>query len=53
MGRNLDPLERRGLVSFSRGEDQRERLADLTSAGGAAIAKALPLWEGAQKKRAL
>ena len=27
MGRNLDPLERRGLVGFTQGRDQRQRLA--------------------------
>jgi DNA-binding MarR family transcriptional regulator len=53
MGRNLDPLERRGLVGFTQGKDQRQRLAHITSAGEAAIAMATPLWEGAQKKARL
>ena len=49
MGRNLDPLERRGLVRFSVGEaDGRERHAELTQAGRAAIADALPFWRAAQ-----
>ncbi|MGU3537497.1 MarR family winged helix-turn-helix transcriptional regulator [Methylobacterium sp. A54F] len=49
MGRNLDPLERRGLVRLAVGErDQRERVAHLTQAGTAAIAAALPHWRAAQ-----
>jgi DNA-binding MarR family transcriptional regulator len=51
MGRNLDPLERRGLVRFAVGEyDQRERVAHLTPAGEAAIASALPYWRDAQRR---
>ena len=49
MGRNLDPLERRGLVRIEVGEsDQRERVAHLTAAGEAAIRSALPHWREAQ-----
>jgi DNA-binding MarR family transcriptional regulator len=51
MGRNLDPLERRGLVSIEVGDtDQRERVAQLTTAGEAAIQAALPLWLTAQDR---
>src|SRR6202171_804248 len=43
MGRNLDPLERRGLVKIKVGnEDHRESVAHLTAAGEAAIDAALP-----------
>lgn len=49
MGRNLDPLERRGLVRVSVGEaDARERQAELTDAGRDAIEAALPFWRAAQ-----
>ena len=49
MGRNLDPLERQGLVRVEVGDrDQRERVAHLTAAGEAAIAAALPYWREAQ-----
>jgi DNA-binding MarR family transcriptional regulator len=49
MGRNLDPLERRGLVRVEVGDrDQRERVAFLTAAGEAAIAAAVPYWREAQ-----
>ncbi len=51
MGRNLDPLERRGLVLVTAGEtDGRERIARLTAAGEAAIAAALPAWRAAQDR---
>jgi hypothetical protein len=51
MGRNLDPLERRGLVRLEVGEtDQHQRVAHLTAAGELAIEAALPLWRKAQKR---
>ncbi len=51
MGRNLDPLERRGLVRIGVGEsDGRERVAALTPAGEAAIAAALPAWQAVQER---
>jgi len=51
MGRNLDPLERRGLVRISAGEaDARERVVVLTEAGEAAIAAALPHWRAVQAR---
>ena len=53
MGRNLNPLERRGLVRIKVGNaDQRERIAHLTAAGETAIAAALPHWRKAQKRTA-
>ncbi|MGV7034668.1 MarR family winged helix-turn-helix transcriptional regulator [Methylobacterium symbioticum] len=49
MGRNLDPLERRGLVRLDPDPaDRRARIAALTEAGAAAIAAALPHWRAAQ-----
>lgn len=51
MGRNLQPLQRKGLVAIEVGEsDQRERVARLTEAGASAIARALPLWRRAQRR---
>lgn len=51
MGRNLDPLERRGLVRIAVGEaDQRERVAHLTATGVAAIEAALPYWREVQHR---
>ena len=48
--RNLQPLERAGLVSSSPGKDQRVRLLRLTDAGQRALQRAYPLWEEAQSK---
>lgn len=49
MARNLDPLERRGLVRIAPGEeDARSRLAALTEAGRDALAEATPHWLQAQ-----
>jgi DNA-binding MarR family transcriptional regulator len=48
--RNLQPLERAGLVSSSPGKDQRVRLLQLTAAGRRAVQRAYPLWEAAQRK---
>jgi DNA-binding MarR family transcriptional regulator len=51
MGRNLDPLERRGLVRIKAGDvDQRERVAHLTAAGERAIETARPHWRAAQER---
>ncbi|HEX3497053.1 MAG TPA: MarR family winged helix-turn-helix transcriptional regulator [Methylocella sp.] len=51
MGRNLNPLERRGLVRIEVGTvDQRERVVYLTAAGEAAIEAALPYWRKAQER---
>jgi DNA-binding MarR family transcriptional regulator len=51
MGRNLDPLERRGLVRLQTGAaDQRERVVHLTPAGERAIETALPYWAAAQAR---
>jgi DNA-binding MarR family transcriptional regulator len=51
MGRNLNPLERRGLVRIEVGNiDQRERVAYLTAGGEAAIEAALPYWRKAQDR---
>jgi DNA-binding MarR family transcriptional regulator len=48
--RNLQPLERAGLVSSSPGKDHRVRLLRLTEAGQRALRRAFPLWEEAQSK---
>jgi DNA-binding MarR family transcriptional regulator len=51
MGRNLDPLERRGLIELTVGEgDARERVATLTPTGEVALRAALPRWRAVQKQ---
>ena len=48
--RNLGPLEKRGLIKTAPGSDRRTRLVTMTSRGQKRLARALPLWEEAQKK---
>jgi DNA-binding MarR family transcriptional regulator len=47
--RNLKPLEEQALVSISPEGRHRSRTLTLTTAGKAALLKALPLWERAQQ----
>ncbi len=46
--RNLQPLEKMGLISVASGKDRRERVVHLTDEGLQILADALPLWEGVQ-----
>lgn len=48
--RNLQILEKRGLISIKSGKDRREREINLTAAGLEALVKAIPLWEEAQER---
>ncbi len=48
--RNLKPLQTRGLVMVSTGEDRRVHVVALTDKGYSALAKALPLWQEAQNQ---
>jgi DNA-binding MarR family transcriptional regulator len=50
MTRNLDPLEREGLVASVPGSDRRVRLVTLTAEGRRILNRALPLWERAQRQ---
>jgi len=47
--RNLALVEGRGLVRINPGADARSREAEITAKGKAAISKALPAWQAAQK----
>jgi DNA-binding MarR family transcriptional regulator len=49
LGRNLLVLERRGLVRLGPGDDQRERSVSITPAAQRLLARAVPLWEQAQR----
>jgi DNA-binding MarR family transcriptional regulator len=46
--RNLELLQREGLVHIASGEDARVREVSLTAAAGSRLARALPLWQRAQ-----
>ncbi len=48
LARNLKPLEKRGLVSITKGEDKRTKTVNLTDEGADMLGDALPQWEKAQ-----
>jgi DNA-binding MarR family transcriptional regulator len=48
--RNLQILEKRGLITIKPGEDRREREVNLTAAGLEVLTTAVPLWEEAQDR---
>lgn len=49
LARNLEPLQRDGLVEVNPGKDQRTRLVRLTARGAELVAQGVPLWEQGQK----
>ncbi len=48
--RNLEPLQKRGLIEVTSGEDRRTRVVTLTDQGNKVLAKALPLWKQTQAR---
>ncbi len=48
LARNLEPLEKKGLMNVTPGDDQRTRIVTLTMRGKEVLSKAIPLWEKAQ-----
>jgi DNA-binding MarR family transcriptional regulator len=50
LSRTVDRLSRAGLVSVRPGADRRTRLVRTTAAGRRLFARAMPLWEGAQRR---
>jgi DNA-binding MarR family transcriptional regulator len=48
--RNLQILEKRGLITIEPGKDRREREVNLTPVGMEVLTKAVPLWEEAQNR---
>ena len=49
LGHNVRPLEQRGLLKLTVGEDRRSREVSITAAGRRALAKGHELWRQAQK----
>jgi DNA-binding MarR family transcriptional regulator len=49
LGHNIRPLEARGYLELSVGQDRRSREVAVTAAGRKVLAKAKPLWQRAQK----
>ena len=48
--RTMDVLERRGLVSETRGDDRRVRMYELTATGRAALEDALAKWDSIRRE---
>jgi DNA-binding MarR family transcriptional regulator len=48
--RNLEVLEKQGLINAVSGEDRRTRIVTITEDGRAVLLKAYPLWEQAQSR---
>ena len=46
--RNLELLQKQGLIEVAVGTDRRSRIVTITAQGNAAIAQALPFWKKAQ-----
>lgn len=46
--RNLELLQKQGLIEVTVGEDRRTRIVTITAQGNAVLARALPLWKKAQ-----
>jgi DNA-binding MarR family transcriptional regulator len=50
LSRNLEVMEKQGLVSVTPGEDRRTRKVMITEMGSAVLLDAYPLWQQAQAK---
>jgi len=50
IGRNVRVIERMGLLTIGRGEDQREATVSLTPDGQRVLDEGAPLWEGVQSQ---
>jgi DNA-binding MarR family transcriptional regulator len=46
--RNLELLQKRGLIEVAVGTDRRSRIVTITAQGNAAIAQTMPFWKKAQ-----
>ena len=50
LSRNLEVMEKQGLVNVAPGEDRRTRWVTITEPGSAVLLEAYPLWQQAQSK---
>lgn len=50
LARNLNPLQKKGLIEVYSGKDRRTRFVNITPEGNEILTRALPLWRQAQKK---
>lgn len=49
LSRNLNPMEKSGLISIECGEDRRTRMVIITDSGRRKLEDAYPLWKKAQQ----
>ena len=49
LARNLKPLINKGYLKIGAGEDKRQKMVELTSAGKRILSEAYPHWKSAQK----
>lgn len=49
LSRNLNPMEKSGLIRIERGGDRRTRIVIITDSGRKKLEHALPLWKKAQQ----
>jgi DNA-binding MarR family transcriptional regulator len=50
LSRNLDPMEKSGLIKIEQGYDRRTRIVDLTEAGRIKLNEAYPIWKKTQEE---
>ena len=50
MTRNLDHLEKRGLIRVAQGKDLRSKAVELEPKGKAALERSIPYWRNAQAR---
>jgi DNA-binding MarR family transcriptional regulator len=50
MARNLEPLQKGGLIDGEDGKDRRTRIVKITKAGREKLTQAYPLWKRAQNE---
>jgi DNA-binding MarR family transcriptional regulator len=49
LGRNLLPMEKRGLIKVGPGDDRRTRIVQITDAGEKKLEEAYPVWKKTQE----
>lgn len=50
LARNLEPLEKNGLIEVEDGEDRRTRIVDITEEGRKKLAVVFPIWKKTQEE---
>ncbi|MCI0482607.1 MAG: MarR family transcriptional regulator, partial [Candidatus Dadabacteria bacterium] len=48
LSRNLNPMEKSGLIRIEQGDDRRTRIVIITESGRRKLEEAYPLWKKAQ-----